>query len=378
MVTRYVSNQLARLFGSNNWQEPRQPSTEDDEDANLPVLQQPEPQTRTRSKAKGKTVKPPSSKSNPGRSRRRPSTPSSPSSSIAEPAIEPSTPTPVRRGGLKGNQKAVAAPSSSRQPVATPSSSQQAIAVPSSSSQLWRQPWSSRPSNNQEPPTPVVVPAPRVIRTTYRPKPVDDKVRRFPNDERRIWRWNEEGWGNHPDNQALVEGVRGYFQVADFPKGVSTDYLGGTRPTNYKAQYGSDGLRFEHIDKALMLDKCPLSAGMLKDTCWALLFSTQCWDKFGPPNGSKAEKEQGFRDWQEKIIKPLTESTFLPPAVRDVLMNRPVCPYTGERLWCQASRCYYYMLDNLALKLAKRLRYDFECAKKEYVVASMRRLDWQP
>lgn len=223
---------------------------------------------------------------------------------------------------------------------------------------------------------PLKVPPPRIIPTTHRLEPVDDKVLRFRGDEGRIRRWNQEGWGDHPDNQALVEGKRSYYQIADFPKGVSRDYLGATRATNYKKQYGSDRIRIEHIEQCLLLDKTPLSAGMLKDTIWALLVSTGCMDKFGPKDGTPEEKERGLQEWKEKIMKPLTESIFLPPVVRDTFKHRPICRRTGEVLWCQQSRCYYYMLDVLALKTAKRFRYEFIAAKKEFIDAEMRRLDW--
>ena len=182
-------------------------------------------------------------------------------------------------------------------------------------------------------------------------------------------RWNREGWGNHPVNQELHRGKRGMFRLEDFPKGVSPDYLGGALfRGNFKPSFPADGLNIQDIEHALHIHGTPELARQLKEKIKELLSTTGIRNKYSSVNRTVAW-EEAWEEWNSKIVGPLTRFEYLPPRVLDAFLYRPRCRKTGEQLWTQETRCYWYMLDNLCMKLAKRYREDKSLADDQYEAA---------
>ena len=193
-------------------------------------------------------------------------------------------------------------------------------------------------------------------------------------------RWEQQGWGNHPSNLSRCAGVQGFFQVEDFPAGLSPDYLGGLPNKNGKHAYPSDGVRIEHIQSCLLFNGCPKLWRQFEVVVRTLIWSSKCFYKYGArgSNRPKGFFALAFKRWSDEVITPLTEWEFLPPPVRAAFQDRPVDKETGEELWEQEARCYWFMLDTLAQKLAKDERdHNIRQFLDEYSIASVRRLDWQ-
>ena len=211
---------------------------------------------------------------------------------------------------------------------------------------------------------------------------VDNLIVRVVGDEMRVARWNMEGFGNHPSNIARCKARDGgFFEfVRQFPAGLSPDYMGGIPfPANTKFAYSSTGLYIDHIERALLLQNSPLLAKGLKNYIKSLMLVTGNFYKYGPSNTPRSTQDyrKAFERWSNEIIRPASEWEFLPPPVKAAFRHRHICLQTGRILWDQQTRCYWYMLDNLALKLAVEMRRTFHPMIQEYTDMKEKLMDWQ-
>ena len=170
------------------------------------------------------------------------------------------------------------------------------------------------------------------------------------------------------------------MSVGEFPAGLSRDYMGGLPRPNGKYAYPADKLSLEMIQAALHLNGFPMLWRKLEVFTRSLIWSTKCFYKYGVPNSVRGPGffQKAFDRWSDEIITPLTQWEFLPPPVKEAFEKRPVCRRTGDELWDQRARGYWYMLDNLAQKLAKHER-EKNCQQfqKEYDFGRLHREDWR-
>ncbi|RPA70652.1 hypothetical protein BJ508DRAFT_336954 [Ascobolus immersus RN42] len=207
-------------------------------------------------------------------------------------------------------------------------------------------------------------------RDRHRPRSVKHRIMRKKGDEARVAVWEEEGWGTDPAEAGRVVGEWSYRHLEDYPLGLSSDMLGGRKTLNNKKVFTSTDLNQQDIQRLLLLEDSPNLFKALKDYAKALITTRPTEKhqyKYGPPGTKEVELQDQYQaSWETEVVTPLTRWKYLPPSVREASDTPPKCRLTGDVLWTQKSRCYFHVVDKLALLMADQVRSDLRAAKTQY------------
>lgn len=238
--------------------------------------------------------------------------------------------------------------------------------------------------------TPIIAPHPASVPSTAgmarpamvpkRPgwKSVLPHIVRVAGDEKRVAVWEKEGWGTNPAEEGRDVGEWTYRRLEDYPEGLSDDLLGGRKCKNNKQVFTSTRIKMDDIQRLLLMGDTPHVFKAFKDYAKSLIVAGDCLYKYGPLKTPKEEQEPYLRRWEDRVVQKLTKWKHLPPSVAEECNYPPKEKATGFVLWTQKMRCYWHMMDKMALLVAINVREERKIALAESAEASKRLPSWQP